>query len=331
MKKRHFFIGIFLLACTIQSCDTTKKDWEGAKETNTIKGYNTFLEKHPDSYFAQDAKRLIDSLELENIIMTEWNLLVKNPTVEKLESFILNYPNSIFHEQGLNIIDSISFKEAIKIAKIENSKFDTLGSKNIKSIFEILNIKEKQDLIDILVTKSINISDTSKILNTVKPTIGNDFSKTLGSSGMSQNGTISQESEDGTKYTVKIKSLLMGESLGNSMLIGYGDYLIDNDVQKINLKGSYTVKRNGKYYIISTYYPEDKLYFKVGIGTPHKFNLTNGENTVIRVIGKLDNFFNGVAINSDESFPLHFVIKKEGLLYLMGKGEVKTNYKNFLF
>jgi hypothetical protein len=54
------FIGVALLSVT--GCSTVNRDWEEAKQQNTIRSYQEFLTTHPDSQYRIEAEARISNL-----------------------------------------------------------------------------------------------------------------------------------------------------------------------------------------------------------------------------------------------------------------------------
>ncbi|MCU4137430.1 MAG: hypothetical protein MW689_001001 [Thermodesulfobacteria bacterium] len=69
-------------------CATPKKNWEKAQRLNTIEAYQEFLQKHPNSEFAYEAKRKIEELA--------WERTKEQNTIEAYQEFIDKYPQSEF-------------------------------------------------------------------------------------------------------------------------------------------------------------------------------------------------------------------------------------------
>jgi hypothetical protein len=331
MKRNLLLLVIIVIAFLHYSCDSTKKDWENAKSKSTIEGFNSFMEKHPNSVFEKEARKNLDSLKQLETIKAEWNKLSANFSIENTEIFLGQFPNSPYTQNALNKIDSVSFKNALIESKIKNPLLDTLYLKNLNSSFSKFGNKDLLDLINVLIERFNQIKGSAYLISPIKLAEGKDLAKTLRSSGLESSGTISQEDKNGSKIVVTFKGMLTGNYLDESLMIGTGSYLAKSNVAKINFKGSYSIKQDGEYILFSTYYPKDALYFQSGMEGA-KFQLPFGKNTVIRVLGEIDTFFDNIVIKSNETFPIHVILREEGLFYLMGKGEVKVgNSKPLIF
>jgi len=100
MKTKSSFLKISLLVLlllpVVFSCNNVKKDWEKAKQQNTIETYNNFIAKYPKSEYAEDAKQ--KKLELEyswkdGFLDKEYKEYPAK--VQQALSMILNEENSI--------------------------------------------------------------------------------------------------------------------------------------------------------------------------------------------------------------------------------------------
>ena len=289
MKIIHILSAILLFVFTLQGCDQVKKDWLEAKKVNKYQSYSSFLEKHPESAFRKEA---------------------------------------------LQKIDSILFKNAIVDLKIKNKKLENLDPNKISSVLGTLKGNEVRDLFSILMEKSRYLKGLSYFITPAKIAEGADLSKILKPSNalLMSGKCTSYDPDNKIKAVCKYSGVLTKKAKGKSvyldqvLIIGKGEYLAKENVKKINLKGSFTIKKQGKYFLYSTYYPQDAFYFSGGgYGERSTFKVPFGNNTVIRIKGNVDNYFKGVSLKSDDSFPLHLILKDNGLYYLMGKGEIKVD------
>ena len=70
-RKSALYVALILLVSIfVLSCGKTEKEFQAAKETNTIEAYNAFIEKYPDTPFAVQAIDLRDQLAYEKAIET---------------------------------------------------------------------------------------------------------------------------------------------------------------------------------------------------------------------------------------------------------------------
>ena len=99
-------------------CATPKKDWEKAQRLNTIEAYEEFLQKHPDSEFAYEAKHKIEELA--------WEKVRQKDSINAYENFLQKYPKSKFVTEARHRIErKIKFLKSLPMPKtigIEISK-----------------------------------------------------------------------------------------------------------------------------------------------------------------------------------------------------------------
>ena len=101
-------------------CATPKKDWEKAQRLNTIEAYEEFLQKHPDSEFAYEAKHKIEELA--------WERAKEQNTIEAYEEFLQKHPFSIFALDAKERIANLErFKKIFEAAKTSFQLEQLLG------------------------------------------------------------------------------------------------------------------------------------------------------------------------------------------------------------
>lgn len=89
MKYRFivFFVSLILL-----SCASPEKDWQLAERDDSQNAYLEFLAKHPDSEFAEQARRRINELK----VLHAWERAEFKDTLDAYEAFISKYDDSEF-------------------------------------------------------------------------------------------------------------------------------------------------------------------------------------------------------------------------------------------
>lgn len=64
---KHFLVtAMVLVLLAFASCKQIERDWEETLRTNTVAGYDKFIERHPNSSFADEARQRINNLIVEN-------------------------------------------------------------------------------------------------------------------------------------------------------------------------------------------------------------------------------------------------------------------------
>lgn len=101
------------------SCTTAEKQWEKAKEADSIEGYELFLSKYPDSEYSQEAQNVKDKLEEQRL----WEEAKSKNTVEGYDLFLSKFPKSEYLQEALSakakLVPNIVFKQ------INKSKYKT--------------------------------------------------------------------------------------------------------------------------------------------------------------------------------------------------------------
>ncbi len=148
MLKKHIpaaTIIMFVLLLTL-ACSTVQKDYENARQVDTITAYQDFLGKHPQSEYTNSAMTRIEEknfemAESENTVAAYQRFLdasdselFKNyanqrilkiytdafesakasDTVEAYEQYVNDYPQSMFLKDSLNRIDALMWNMTIK-------------------------------------------------------------------------------------------------------------------------------------------------------------------------------------------------------------------------
>lgn len=101
---------ILLLIMVLISCGKTKRDWENAKQINSIEAYETFLNSHPSGEYFKEAKSKIDSC---NYYMWPPKKIISVPT-----NFIVTSSFSFHEWKNVNYEGEERMAFIIKDAKI---------------------------------------------------------------------------------------------------------------------------------------------------------------------------------------------------------------------
>jgi len=148
MQKKNIpvsFIILFVVLFTY-ACSTAQKDYEKARQVDTITAYQDFLSKHPQTDYTKTAtirieEKNFERAESENTVAAYQRFLdasdsdlFKNyanqrilklytdafekakasDTIEAYERYLKNYPQSMFANDSLNRIDAIMWGMTIK-------------------------------------------------------------------------------------------------------------------------------------------------------------------------------------------------------------------------
>ena len=99
------FLGA-ALACAslLSSCDSAQRDWERAKQTNTVAAYESYTEKHANSPFA--AQAIANSIELK------WSAALVGSDASAIEGLINAHPNSNRLQEAVSRVKFLKLQAA---------------------------------------------------------------------------------------------------------------------------------------------------------------------------------------------------------------------------
>jgi len=89
------------------SCASEKKDWDRAQTTQTIEGYEAFLNKHPQSPRSLEAKAQIEQIA--------FGMANKKSTIEGYQDFLREYPDSALADQAFTRLQELTLKWSFKV------------------------------------------------------------------------------------------------------------------------------------------------------------------------------------------------------------------------
>ncbi len=118
MKIRSNFLKIsllsFLLLPLIFSCNNEQKNWENAKQQNTVEAYKDFIDENPKSEFVSEAETKIANLDWADA--TKAN----NPAIYRV--FLAKHPDHASAGEARQLIDSLEWLETKNANTIESYK-----------------------------------------------------------------------------------------------------------------------------------------------------------------------------------------------------------------
>ena len=65
MRTKSLLAVLAILSFALLACGSDEEDYERAQQENTAEAYERFIQRHPDSDFAENAARTLDSLRFE--------------------------------------------------------------------------------------------------------------------------------------------------------------------------------------------------------------------------------------------------------------------------
>ncbi|MBN1559113.1 tetratricopeptide repeat protein [candidate division KSB1 bacterium] len=101
---RNFFLAVSVLLIITMTCTTPEQKFQKAQEENTIKAYQEFVDKYPNSKFADIAGKKIASLAFEKAISSN--------TEQAFIEFIDKYPESELVVDAKKNVERIAFEQA---------------------------------------------------------------------------------------------------------------------------------------------------------------------------------------------------------------------------
>jgi ankyrin repeat protein/outer membrane protein assembly factor BamD (BamD/ComL family) len=109
LKTSSFkFMLTIVILIGLFGCATTKRDWQEANRQGTIEAFEKFLQKHPSTEQANDARRLLPEMRADE----DWSQVKVTNTIDAYEEFISKYPRSKHIKQAGNAMESLRFEQA---------------------------------------------------------------------------------------------------------------------------------------------------------------------------------------------------------------------------
>lgn len=81
---------IFVMAALLSSCMSVGEHWEKARRQDTISSYETFLQKYPDSTYAEDARSRLSA----RVAQRDWNSACKENSINAYQTFLKQHAES---------------------------------------------------------------------------------------------------------------------------------------------------------------------------------------------------------------------------------------------
>jgi outer membrane protein assembly factor BamD (BamD/ComL family) len=96
------------IAVSLIGCATTSRDWEQANRLGTVQSYLQFVNKHPDSEQADDARRFIADLRID----ATWRNAEEENTIAAYETFLKKHPQTRHTEQANSMLEALRYQHA---------------------------------------------------------------------------------------------------------------------------------------------------------------------------------------------------------------------------
>lgn len=131
-----------LIFFVVFSCTTTKKDWEGAQQVDTISSYQQFLEKHSENEHPNEAKNRIK--------IKKWQEVKTIDTIEAYTQYLNQHPSGSYSAKAKKRIEELKWEKATRentIAAYEKFLFFNPDSKyKMEAHTRINKIKDEAHL-----------------------------------------------------------------------------------------------------------------------------------------------------------------------------------------
>jgi len=112
MKKSVTILTITFLLFAYYACNSERKDYNMAKQANTLNALKEFATNYPNSVYIDSAKGVIDKLI--------WDTIVQKNNMKDYETFILVHPNSSFIDSAKGIVDKLLWLEVKSLNTISD-------------------------------------------------------------------------------------------------------------------------------------------------------------------------------------------------------------------
>jgi outer membrane protein assembly factor BamD (BamD/ComL family) len=97
MRIKSLLAVLVILCFLLLACSSAEKDYEKAQQENTTQAYEKFIQKHPNSNFAENVVSTLDSLRFE--------IVKSKHSIEAYNEFVEKYPESNFLNEAKRNID----------------------------------------------------------------------------------------------------------------------------------------------------------------------------------------------------------------------------------
>ncbi|HEV7446921.1 MAG TPA: hypothetical protein VGO18_30420, partial [Steroidobacteraceae bacterium] len=99
-------IGVCLLLL-MSGCSREQQDWRSAEAADTIEGYGQFIQRHPESELATQARTRVAQLGEDR----DWQHAGSADTVDAYRDFIAQHPNGKWAQEARIRIENFSLGE----------------------------------------------------------------------------------------------------------------------------------------------------------------------------------------------------------------------------
>ena len=100
-KIMHFLTVVFVVLQLTFLFGCENKLWDETQETNTIQGYEKYLQKYPKSKYANEAQSTLEVLQFDKA--------KGENTLDSYVKFLVNYPDSRLEDNAKSAIEILQY------------------------------------------------------------------------------------------------------------------------------------------------------------------------------------------------------------------------------
>jgi hypothetical protein len=104
--------ALLVVGLALAACSGEQQDWRSAEGADTTEAYARFIEQHPDSELASQARARLSQLAVER----DWQHTRSDGTLEAYREFIAHYPGSRYSQEARIRIESAALGSIARIA-----------------------------------------------------------------------------------------------------------------------------------------------------------------------------------------------------------------------
>jgi len=351
----HYFLGLICVICVLFGCDNMESQWTKAKSKNNIEAYENFLDKYPESEYADSVKNIIIDLYLkaaqkENTLDGFKKVLIKfenhvsydsikqvvsnmaydkieqENTIQGYEQFIKVFPSSSRLEEAKGL-DKNNFPiwepRLGKFSKLAKSKpgsyFSLLPKVKIIEInFEDVKKENSIKAYEEFINKYPQSSQADEALNTIMILAYEEIKTSTSINELMDYLGKYPKSSKFAEASSQLVRLFARKANGTNSEAAKEEIerqIIDY-ISKNGIQGRYTLPK----CFIEQYFPSRTQRIAEGWTF----------NSVLTFSGEFQGC-EGYVIQSEDNHPLKFaIIGKNKIVYLYGKGSVEKNGKTLV-
>jgi hypothetical protein len=121
---------VTLLAGVAAACGQEQQDWHSAEGADTTEAWQRFVEQHPDSELANEARNRIVQLEVRR----DFQYADRIGTVEAYRDFLAHHPSGRWAEHARIRIESFSLGSAPRIAPPTAEEAAAFGGSGVRAL-----------------------------------------------------------------------------------------------------------------------------------------------------------------------------------------------------